>query len=119
MQPAPERRTAGVRTQALVGELNGDCFAATFKVKSPQPPFGEPGVCPPIVLFSSTTNQFLIGGAFPTELFRLKLQEHLHFVHEAVGINDLGGGGFLGGVGGDDAFGFHLARGEQVTQLVQ
>jgi hypothetical protein len=28
-------------------------------------------VCPTIVLFSSTTNQFLIGGAFPTELFRL------------------------------------------------
>jgi len=37
----------------------------------PVPPFGEPGVCPRIVLFSSTTNQFLIGGAFPTELFRL------------------------------------------------
>jgi hypothetical protein len=38
----------------------------------PGPPFGEPGVCPTIVLFSSTTNQFLIGGAFPTELFRLR-----------------------------------------------
>jgi hypothetical protein len=38
----------------------------------PVPPFGEPGMCPTIALFSYTTNQFLIGGAFPTELFRLR-----------------------------------------------
>ncbi|MDB6109180.1 MAG: hypothetical protein JWR69_930, partial [Pedosphaera sp.] len=30
------------------------------------------GVCPRIVLFSSATNQFLIGGTFPTESFRLR-----------------------------------------------
>src|SRR5947209_1695153 len=38
----------------------------------PVPPFGEPGVCPTIALISYTTNQFLIGGTFPTELFRLR-----------------------------------------------
>jgi hypothetical protein len=36
-----------------------------------QPPFGEPGVCPMIVLISYTTNQFLIGGFFSTTSFRL------------------------------------------------
>src|SRR6185312_9270788 len=38
----------------------------------PGPPFGEPGVCPRIALFSSTTNQFLNGGTFPTALLRLR-----------------------------------------------
>jgi hypothetical protein len=28
-----------------------------------------------IVLFSSNANQFLIGGAFPTELFRLRISD--------------------------------------------
>jgi hypothetical protein len=37
-----------------------------------QPPFGEPGVCPMIVLISYTTNQFLIGGFFSTASFRLR-----------------------------------------------
>jgi len=31
-----------------------------------QPPFGDPGVCPRIALFSSTTNQSPIGGTFST-----------------------------------------------------
>jgi hypothetical protein len=37
-----------------------------------QPPFGEPGVRPMIVLISYTTNQFLIGGFFSTTSFRLR-----------------------------------------------
>jgi hypothetical protein len=37
-----------------------------------RPPFGEPGVCPTIVLFSLSTNQFPIGGFFSTARFRLK-----------------------------------------------
>jgi hypothetical protein len=37
-----------------------------------QPPFGEPGVCPMIVLISYTTNQFPIGGFFSTTSFRLR-----------------------------------------------
>src|SRR5579871_5433420 len=37
-----------------------------------RPPFGEPGVCPMIVLISYTTNQFLIGGLFSTTSFRLR-----------------------------------------------
>jgi hypothetical protein len=72
MQPAPERGAAGMRAELLIGKRDRDCFAPAFKVKSPQPPFGEPGVCPTIVLFSSTTNQFLSGGLCPTESFRLR-----------------------------------------------
>ena len=37
-----------------------------------QPPFGDPGVCPWIALFSSTTNQSPIGGTFSTTWSRLK-----------------------------------------------
>jgi hypothetical protein len=37
-----------------------------------RPPFGEPGVCSTIALFSYTTNQFPIGGFFSTASFRLK-----------------------------------------------
>jgi len=32
-----------------------------------QPPFGDPGSCPTIALFSSTTNQSPFGGAFSME----------------------------------------------------
>ena len=39
------------------------------------PAFGEPGVCPTIVLFSSTTNQFPIGGSFSTASFRLRVSD--------------------------------------------
>ena len=38
-----------------------------------RPPFGDPGVCPTIALFSSTTNQSPIGGLFSTTWIRLKL----------------------------------------------
>ncbi len=37
-----------------------------------RPPFGDPGVCPTIALFSSTTNQSPIGGTFSTTWIRLK-----------------------------------------------
>ena len=37
-----------------------------------QPPFGDPGVCPTIVLFSLSTNQSPIGGSLATTSFRLK-----------------------------------------------
>ena len=37
-----------------------------------QPPFGDPGVCPTIALFSYTTNQSPIGGSFSTTWIRLK-----------------------------------------------
>jgi hypothetical protein len=37
-----------------------------------QPPFGDPGVCPTIALFSYTTNQSPIGGSFSTTWIRLR-----------------------------------------------
>jgi|ERR1017187_8200262 hypothetical protein len=36
-----------------------------------RPPFGDPGVCPTIALFSYTTNQSPFGGLFSTTSFRL------------------------------------------------
>src|ERR1035438_5444932 len=36
-----------------------------------QPPFGDPGVCPTIALFSLSTNQSPIGGSLSTTSFRL------------------------------------------------
>jgi hypothetical protein len=50
-----------------------------------RPPFGDPGVCPTIVLFSSTTNQSPIGGFFSTTWIRLKSGELREI--------DVGGGG--------------------------
>ena len=46
-----------------------------FRRNCPNPgslPLGEPGVCPTIALFSSTTNHFPIGGFFSTASFRLR-----------------------------------------------
>ena len=40
-----------------------------------QPPFGDPGVCPTIALFSLSTNQSPIGGSLSTTSFRLKATE--------------------------------------------
>jgi hypothetical protein len=37
-----------------------------------QPPFGDPGVCPTIVLFSLSTNQSPIGGSLATTSFRIR-----------------------------------------------
>jgi hypothetical protein len=37
-----------------------------------QPPFGDPGVCPTIALFSLSTNQSPIGGSLSTTSFRLR-----------------------------------------------
>ena len=39
-----------------------------------RPPFGDPGVCPTIALFSSTTNQSPIGGLFSTTWIRLSAE---------------------------------------------
>jgi hypothetical protein len=46
------------------------------------PPFGEPGVCPTIALFSSTTNHSPIGGPFSTAWLRLRkrMAEALHML---------------------------------------
>jgi len=52
-----------LRTQPRVSEFDGDCFVGRLN-SNPLALFGEPGVCPTIVLFSFTTHQFPIGGFF-------------------------------------------------------
>src|ERR1035438_9875777 len=39
-----------------------------------QPPFGDPGMCPTIALFSLSTNQSPIGGSLSTTSFRISYQ---------------------------------------------
>jgi hypothetical protein len=42
-----------------------------------QPPFGDPGVCPTIALFSLSTNQSPIGGSLSTTSFLLRYSQNL------------------------------------------
>src|ERR1039458_1938427 len=45
-----------------------------------RPPFGDPGVCPTIALFSSTTNHSPFGGLFSTAWIRLNPDIRIFFL---------------------------------------
>jgi hypothetical protein len=65
-----------MRAEPLLGELNGDCFTTAFKVKSLGHRLVNRACARRLCCFHSNANQFLIGGAFPTELFRLRPRFH-------------------------------------------
>ena len=72
-RPAKRTKTGGpsMRTELLVGELDLDGLIGSFELNLRCHRFGEPGVCPTIALFSSTTNHSPFGGPFSTAWVRL------------------------------------------------